>query len=257
MPPEDVERPVEQIDTLVKFLETEFTRADAIVKPDPGRVTARRLNRAEYTNTIRDLLAVDFRADQNFPDRRLGRGLRQHRRRADGLAGADGQVPVRGRPDCRARDRRDPAAQADRSRVQPRASRTCAASIPSNVEATHRIDFDADYELRIGLPGERPKDAQPVTLGLWVDGKLTQTHHGRDQALRARLLQSVLGGADARCPCRKAITRSGSASSTTSSSRPCPKESLYKDKENKWIGSVTVRRAVRRRRQRSPAARRS
>ena len=57
----------EQIDALVKFLETEFARADASMKPDPGRVTARRLNRAEYTNTIRDLLAIDFRADKNFP----------------------------------------------------------------------------------------------------------------------------------------------------------------------------------------------
>src|SRR3954462_12582973 len=28
--------------------------------PDPGRVTVRRLNRAEYRNSIRDLLGVDF-----------------------------------------------------------------------------------------------------------------------------------------------------------------------------------------------------
>ena len=32
--------------------------------PDPGRVTIRRLNRAEYRNTIRDLMGVDFRADE-------------------------------------------------------------------------------------------------------------------------------------------------------------------------------------------------
>ena len=36
----------------------EFARADANMKPDPGRVTARRLNRAEYANAIRDLLAL-------------------------------------------------------------------------------------------------------------------------------------------------------------------------------------------------------
>ena len=46
---------------------------------------------------------------------------------------------------------------------------------PSNVEATHRFDFDADYELKIGLPGQRATDAPPVTLGLWVDGKLAHT----------------------------------------------------------------------------------
>ena len=43
--------------------------------PDPGRVTARRLNRAEYTNTIRDLLAIDFRADKNFPTDDSGEGF--------------------------------------------------------------------------------------------------------------------------------------------------------------------------------------
>ncbi|MFP6855037.1 MAG: DUF1587 domain-containing protein, partial [Opitutales bacterium] len=36
-------------------------------KPDPGRVTIRRLNRTEYDNTIRDLTGVDFQPAQNFP----------------------------------------------------------------------------------------------------------------------------------------------------------------------------------------------
>ena len=34
---------------------------------DPGRVTARRLNRAEYNNTIRDLLASTLRPADEFP----------------------------------------------------------------------------------------------------------------------------------------------------------------------------------------------
>ena len=34
---------------------------------DPGRVTARRLNRAEYNNTIRDLLGVTLRPADEFP----------------------------------------------------------------------------------------------------------------------------------------------------------------------------------------------
>jgi mono/diheme cytochrome c family protein len=75
MPPEDVLRPDAEIGTLVKFLEAEFARADATTRPDPGRVTARRLNRAEYTNTIRDLLAIEFRADRNFPTDDSGDGF--------------------------------------------------------------------------------------------------------------------------------------------------------------------------------------
>src|SRR3954449_4620465 len=34
---------------------------------DPGRVTARRLNRTEYNNTVRDLLGVTIRAADEFP----------------------------------------------------------------------------------------------------------------------------------------------------------------------------------------------
>jgi len=37
------------------------------VKRDAGRVTARRLNRAEYNNTVRDLLSVALRPADEFP----------------------------------------------------------------------------------------------------------------------------------------------------------------------------------------------
>jgi hypothetical protein len=43
--------------------------------PDPGRVTLRRLNRVEYRNTIRDLMGIDFRADEEFPADDAGYGF--------------------------------------------------------------------------------------------------------------------------------------------------------------------------------------
>ena len=68
MPPKGIPRPPEaQIQGLIAYVEGEFDKADRNTKPDPGRVTARRLNRREYTNTIRDLLAVDFRAETTSP----------------------------------------------------------------------------------------------------------------------------------------------------------------------------------------------
>ncbi|HEU0124426.1 MAG TPA: DUF1587 domain-containing protein, partial [Bryobacteraceae bacterium] len=68
MPPKGMPRPtVEQVAAFTSFIEGEWEKADRNVKPDPGRVTARRLNRVEYTNTIRDLLSVDFRAEKDFP----------------------------------------------------------------------------------------------------------------------------------------------------------------------------------------------
>src|SRR4051794_6292963 len=174
MPPVDVEKPVEQIASLVTFLEKEFTRADALVKPDPGRVTARRLNRAEYTNTIRDLLAVDFRADQNFPTDDSGDGF-------DNIGKILTVSPVLMDKYLSAASRiaeRAIAAEPMPKPIEVEYSlrfKNLRRVDPSNVEATHRLDYDAEYELRIGLPGQRADDAKPVTLGLWVDGKLTHT----------------------------------------------------------------------------------
>src|SRR5689334_11107044 len=48
MPPKGVPRP-SQLDAAIAFVEGEFAAADRNTKPDPGRVTARRLNRAEYS----------------------------------------------------------------------------------------------------------------------------------------------------------------------------------------------------------------
>lgn len=49
---------------------------DACTGPrDPGRVTLRRLNRAEYNNTIRDLVGVDFQPAKDFPADDVGYGF--------------------------------------------------------------------------------------------------------------------------------------------------------------------------------------
>jgi mono/diheme cytochrome c family protein len=44
-------------------------------RPDPGRVTIRRLNRVEYRNTIRDLVGVEFQTDESFPPDDTGHGF--------------------------------------------------------------------------------------------------------------------------------------------------------------------------------------
>ncbi len=60
MPPVGRPRPDHATyDAVVTWLETELDRA-ASANPDPGRPTLHRLNRTEYRNTIRDLLAVDI-----------------------------------------------------------------------------------------------------------------------------------------------------------------------------------------------------
>src|SRR5213078_212553 len=51
---------------LVTFLETTLDRA-AAAHPNPGRAPVHRLNRAEYSNAVRDLLAVDVRPGDWLP----------------------------------------------------------------------------------------------------------------------------------------------------------------------------------------------
>ncbi len=76
MPPKGMPRPSsEKLDAFVQYVQGEFDRADRSAKPNPGRVTARRLNRSEYANTIRDLLGVHFLANEEFPPDDSGYGF--------------------------------------------------------------------------------------------------------------------------------------------------------------------------------------
>src|SRR6188508_2182083 len=74
MPPPAVQKPA-GLPSMVRAIEAELDRLDRNTKPDPGRVTARRLNRTEYRNTIRDLLGVEFQATQEFPTDDSGEGF--------------------------------------------------------------------------------------------------------------------------------------------------------------------------------------
>ena len=73
-------------------LRAELARIEKATPPDPGRITARRLNRTEYNNTIRDLLGVDTHPADDFPQDDAGYGFDNIARRAVAVAGADGEV---------------------------------------------------------------------------------------------------------------------------------------------------------------------
>jgi hypothetical protein len=74
MPPAGVQRPdPATYRSLAAYLETALDR-EAALNPNPGRPSLRRLNRTEYTNTVRDLLAVEINGDVLLPadDSRFG-----------------------------------------------------------------------------------------------------------------------------------------------------------------------------------------
>ena len=75
MPPAKKDRiPPADAEKLVAWIKQTALKLDP-VNPDPGRVTLRRLNRVEYRNTIRDLMGIDFRADEEFPADDTGYGF--------------------------------------------------------------------------------------------------------------------------------------------------------------------------------------
>jgi hypothetical protein len=75
MPPSGMPRPdVPIADGLVAFLRSELDRA-AAAAPDPGRPLLQRLNRTEYSNTIRDLLGVDVDVSSLLPPDDSGYGF--------------------------------------------------------------------------------------------------------------------------------------------------------------------------------------
>jgi hypothetical protein len=172
MPPKGIPHPPPaQVTAFTNFIHGEFDKADALMKPDPGRVTARRLNRNEYKNTIRDLLAVDFRADKDFPTDDSGYGfdnigdiltispvlMEKYMNAAETIASrAMGADPLPKKPLEAAYDKNRGLRRLDFS----------------TVEASHRVDFDGEYLVRFGFPGERAADAKPVKMNFWMDGQL-------------------------------------------------------------------------------------
>ena len=75
MPPAGRWRPdADAYDSLVKFIESGRDRL-AEEHPNPGRSTLHRLNRAEYANAIRDLLAIEVDAADLLPADDMGYGF--------------------------------------------------------------------------------------------------------------------------------------------------------------------------------------
>ncbi len=67
MPPAGMPRPDQATyNSLATYLETALDRA-AAANPNPGRPVLHRLNRVEYTNAVRDLLAVDIDGETLLP----------------------------------------------------------------------------------------------------------------------------------------------------------------------------------------------
>jgi mono/diheme cytochrome c family protein len=188
MPPLEEEQPPEaQRQAVAAWLSRELERIDAATPPDPGRVTARRLNRTEYNNTIRELLGVDIRPADDFPQDDAGYGF-------DNIADVLSLSPVLMEKYVSAADRvarmalfgppptgptlvrlRSDGRRVVETRTVPAAYDGTGLSMPNAFHAIHRIPLEGEYVVRVVLGGLRPKSSEPIAINLWVDERLVQT----------------------------------------------------------------------------------
>lgn len=238
MPPKGIPRPSpEKLTAFTKFIHGEFDKADALVKPDPGRVTARRLNRNEYKNTIRDLLAVDFRADKDFPTDDSGYGfdnigdiltispvlMEKYMNAAEVIASrAMGADPLPKKPLEAAYDKNRGLRRLDFS----------------TVEASHRVDFDGEYIVRFGFPGERAADAKPVKMSFWMDGQVIGTLDVETKPSKLVYFNPYSDG-EMRVYLPEGDHVFRAAFLNDDFVKNIDPKDAYSDKKNKFIGSIT------------------
>ena len=184
MPPKGMPRPAQaDIESTVAWIKNQLTRIEMAAKPDPGRITARRLNRAEYNNTVRDLLGIDFRPADDFPQDDSGYGfdnigdvlslspvlLEKYLKAAEvvvrtALSGPEKLKPtvLRSQPPGREFEL-IPKARTDYD--------VTGLSMPNALHAMMKFPGEGDYTVRAALEGRRPNGSEPVHIGIWLDGK--------------------------------------------------------------------------------------
>ena len=153
------------------WLEGELDRA-AAATPNPGRtVPLHRLNRAEYRNAVRDLLAVDIDVAEPAAGRRGELRLRQHRRRVEAVADAARALPraPRDKVSRLAVGTPAPFATVDTFRVPDDRSqeRASARACRSARAAASRIDYTFPHDGEYAISAELARDlneGMPVYL---------------------------------------------------------------------------------------------
>ncbi|MEB2361590.1 MAG: DUF1592 domain-containing protein [Bryobacteraceae bacterium] len=159
-------------------------------KVDPGRVTARRLNRAEYDNTIRDLLAVDYRPARNFPADDSGYGF-------DNIADVLSLSPVLMEKYFAAAEEISrtvlPGNVPPKPTVERYKREQATAARPGILDIRHRFPADAEYELRVVLGGVRPPRSPEIRMAFLLDGRELQTFgvdpgRGKPRSFSTRLV---------------------------------------------------------------------
>jgi hypothetical protein len=205
MPPAGMRRPdAGAVQQVTNWIQADFALQDKLTKPDPGPVVARRLNRAEYNNTVRDLLGVHFRPADDFPQDDSGYGF-------DNIGAVLSLSPALMEKYLNAAEKISRAAIFGEEAPKPALVRyqphrripplgslfdydETGLSLASAVNKLHRFPADGEYLLKFVLNGGQPPGSEPRTVAVWVDGKQgrqfvieTTVMEGQSRQFRTRI----------------------------------------------------------------------
>lgn len=165
MPPKGLPRPKpEAIATVTNWIESQFAEADRTTPADPGHLTAHRLNRVEYDNTIRDLLAVKFHPSADFPADDSGYGF-------DNIGDVLSVSPVLMEKYLNAATKIANRAIPSDALPRPTRVRYSPEHSPNDdgmaLENQFDLPAEGDYDLRVAVSGRK----EPYRIHLLLDGK--------------------------------------------------------------------------------------
>jgi hypothetical protein len=182
MPPEDRPQPGrDEVRALARWIKAALKPDECGRTVDPGRVTIRRLNRAEYNNTIRDLVGIDFRPADDFPSDDVGYGfdsigdvlsmppilMEKYLAAAEAISeeaivvasSSKGQVKTY-----------DSAILGSSGQGSPRDDGTLVLTSEAEISVTHPFPRNGHYRIHVRASGDQA-GPEPVKMAVRIDGK--------------------------------------------------------------------------------------
>ncbi len=204
MPPKKAEQPAPaERERIVRWVGEAMDFLDSSEPRDPGFVAIHRLNRAEYNNTVRDLIGVDLNPTADFPADDSGYGF-------DNIADVLSMSPLLAEKYLTAAEQvmekaitignpyRERVIRIDGDALEGDGRPSAGARLlytNGTVRTRHEFVATAEYELRIGADADQA-GREPAKMTVKLDGRELRTFdveavHGTPQTYTLRVQASA------------------------------------------------------------------
>jgi hypothetical protein len=179
MPPEDRPQPSrEELSRLAAWIKSTLKADDCGRTFDPGRVTIRRLNRAEYNNTLRDLIGIDVHLADDFPSDDVGYGF-------DNIGDVLSLPPILMEKYLAAAEKISEEAIVTTASAKgqvktwnaealaggsPREDGSVVLTSNGEIAVSHQLPRNGNYVIRVRASGDQA-GPEPVKMAVRIDGK--------------------------------------------------------------------------------------